>query len=422
MKRFWSAAFLLTLVALGLRLCVSLHVTSDCSGDGPVYQQIGMNVLQHGAYSMDDKAPYSPTFIRMPGYPLVLAAVFGLFGAGNVDALHVVQSVVDTGTCWLVGSLVRRSAPPVAGTTAKTTPGGPLGLPPRRLMPLHLRLHGDHALGDLGPLLRYPLRHRRRLGLEGGGPGPDQVGVGGSGGRCRLPVPARSRPVPGGPGRPPPLGVGRGGAQGDEKGRGVARGHPRHEAHLLPRPRLLPGLRRRHGPMGHPERGAVPPIPAPGPSRGQHARRVRGLRLRELGADVDRPAQGRGGLHLGRGEPASGRGQAAGECLRFAPGARARGRPLRPLQQGGHDRHRIATGRSRAGHHPRHGCGIRGHRAGEGPQSPPEDTTSFSPPAAPGTCGSTPTPSTIPSTATSCPSRPSTHPWASPSSSRSSTS
>ena len=111
MKRFWIIALLLTFAALGLRLYVSLHVTSDCSGDGPVYQQIGMNVLQHGAYSMDDKAPYAPTFIRMPGYPLVLAAVFGLFGRGNLTALHVVQSVVDTGTCWLVGLLCFLCAP-----------------------------------------------------------------------------------------------------------------------------------------------------------------------------------------------------------------------------------------------------------------------------------------------------------------------
>ncbi len=111
MRRAWTSALLLTLCALGLRLFVAMCVTNDCSGDGPVYRQIGLNVLRHGVYSVESEAPFSPTCIRVPGYPLVLAAVFALFGEGNVNAVHAVQAVVDTGTCWLAATLCVLWAP-----------------------------------------------------------------------------------------------------------------------------------------------------------------------------------------------------------------------------------------------------------------------------------------------------------------------
>jgi hypothetical protein len=72
---------------------------------------MGLNILTHGVYSVESEEPFSPTFIRVPGYPLVLAAVFGLFGEKNAEAVHVVQSVVDTGSCWLVALLSLLCAP-----------------------------------------------------------------------------------------------------------------------------------------------------------------------------------------------------------------------------------------------------------------------------------------------------------------------
>ena len=111
MTRFKRLAIIVTLVAIALRVVVAFGVAVDSSGDGPIYQQIARNVVQHGVYSAATQAPYEPTFIRMPGYPLVVAAVFATFGNGNVTALHAVQVVADMCTCWLVLLLALRWAP-----------------------------------------------------------------------------------------------------------------------------------------------------------------------------------------------------------------------------------------------------------------------------------------------------------------------
>ena len=84
---------------------MALFVAQDVSGDGPLYRQIGLNVLRHGVYSAEAQEPYAPTLIRVPGEPLTLALLFGLFGEESYDAVHAVQAVVDTATCGLVAAL-----------------------------------------------------------------------------------------------------------------------------------------------------------------------------------------------------------------------------------------------------------------------------------------------------------------------------
>lgn len=111
MRRFMMVTMLLTLAALGLRLFVALAVASDCSGDGPVYRQIAENLLEHHGYSLETEDPYLPTLIRMPGYPLVLAAIFAIFGKGSTAAVYVVQAVADTATCWAAALLCALWAP-----------------------------------------------------------------------------------------------------------------------------------------------------------------------------------------------------------------------------------------------------------------------------------------------------------------------
>lgn len=105
MRRFLMVATLLTFAALGLRLFVALTVASDCSGDGPIYRQIGVNLLEHHGYSMETEDPYEPTLIRMPGYPLVLAGIFAVFGKGSTTAVFVVETAADTATCWAAALL-----------------------------------------------------------------------------------------------------------------------------------------------------------------------------------------------------------------------------------------------------------------------------------------------------------------------------
>lgn len=105
MKRFWTWAILLTALALGVRFWVAFAVTSDCSGDGPIYWRFGQNLVDHGVYSPDASPPFKPSLIRMPGLPLVIAAVYRLFGGGAHTALLTLQVLADTLTCWLAALL-----------------------------------------------------------------------------------------------------------------------------------------------------------------------------------------------------------------------------------------------------------------------------------------------------------------------------
>ena len=50
----------------------------------------------------------SPTYIRLPGYPAFLAAIFAIFGMEHYRAVLVVQMFVDIATCFLIADLARR--------------------------------------------------------------------------------------------------------------------------------------------------------------------------------------------------------------------------------------------------------------------------------------------------------------------------
>src|ERR1043165_6094699 len=101
-KRRWILYLLFLLVALGFRLFVALRLANDDPDDGRVYSQIARNVLEQHVYSHDSQAPYAPSIIRLPGYPLFIAGVYAVFGHGNNTAVRVVQAVVDTATSVLI--------------------------------------------------------------------------------------------------------------------------------------------------------------------------------------------------------------------------------------------------------------------------------------------------------------------------------
>ncbi|HEY2846419.1 MAG TPA: hypothetical protein VGI80_01295, partial [Pyrinomonadaceae bacterium] len=129
-SRFWRllrrnrGALVLTVVALILltltsRICVAYFLASDEAGDGVVYARLATNLLDHGVYSSDEKAPFTPTFFRMPGYPIFIAGVYDVFGEGNNTAVRITQAVLDTATCifaamiaflWTTGRRRRRAA------------------------------------------------------------------------------------------------------------------------------------------------------------------------------------------------------------------------------------------------------------------------------------------------------------------------
>jgi 4-amino-4-deoxy-L-arabinose transferase-like glycosyltransferase len=104
--RQWSLYVSILLLALGFRLFIALRLPNDEPDDGRVYSQIARNVLEQHVYSIESQAPYTPTLIRLPGYPLFIAAIYSVFGHGNNTAVRLVQAVIDTITCALITCVV----------------------------------------------------------------------------------------------------------------------------------------------------------------------------------------------------------------------------------------------------------------------------------------------------------------------------
>jgi 4-amino-4-deoxy-L-arabinose transferase-like glycosyltransferase len=96
-----------TLAALGLRLFFLFSFPAVIA-DSFVYGDIAKNWLQHGIYGLSGTVEVSPTYIRLPGYPAFLAAVFAIFGMEHYRAVLVLQIFVDTATCFLIADMARR--------------------------------------------------------------------------------------------------------------------------------------------------------------------------------------------------------------------------------------------------------------------------------------------------------------------------
>ncbi len=78
-------------------------------GDTLIYGNIAKNWMQHGIYGFATTARgLQPTLIRLPGYPLFLAACFRVFGVDQYVAVMYVQGLLDLLTCLLIAALARR--------------------------------------------------------------------------------------------------------------------------------------------------------------------------------------------------------------------------------------------------------------------------------------------------------------------------
>lgn len=107
----WAAAALAA--GLALRLWFVRHMAL-VAGDSLMYGDIAKNLLQHRIYGFTEggRLPGSieirPTLIRLPGYPLFLAACFRLFGMEHYNAVLYMQTAADLVTCALVSAIARR--------------------------------------------------------------------------------------------------------------------------------------------------------------------------------------------------------------------------------------------------------------------------------------------------------------------------
>ena len=95
-RRFWLWAVAALVAGLILRLWFVDHM-ARVVGDSLVYGDIAKTWLQHGIYglSTDDPTGARPTLIRLPGYPMFLAACFRLFGMENYRAVLEAQVAID---------------------------------------------------------------------------------------------------------------------------------------------------------------------------------------------------------------------------------------------------------------------------------------------------------------------------------------
>jgi 4-amino-4-deoxy-L-arabinose transferase-like glycosyltransferase len=102
----WAAAALFA--GLLLRLWFIAHY-SRIAGDGLVYGDIARNLVLHHTYGLTAGGLLPrPTLIRVPGYPIFLAASFLLFGVQNYVAVLHVQTAIDLLGCCLVSSTAAR--------------------------------------------------------------------------------------------------------------------------------------------------------------------------------------------------------------------------------------------------------------------------------------------------------------------------
>lgn len=94
----------LLIAALSLRVAIVRVLPNDAPDDGLVYDQMARNLVERHVYSHDTEPPYAPSLIRMPGYSLFLAGVYKVFGHDKTAA-RVIQALLDTATCAMIGLL-----------------------------------------------------------------------------------------------------------------------------------------------------------------------------------------------------------------------------------------------------------------------------------------------------------------------------
>jgi len=96
-----------TLAGIALRLLFLFRFPAT-TADSFVYGDIAKNWLQQGIFGLSGTGGITPTYIRLPGYPAFLAAVFAIFGMEHYRAALVLQVLVDLGTCFLIADVARR--------------------------------------------------------------------------------------------------------------------------------------------------------------------------------------------------------------------------------------------------------------------------------------------------------------------------
>jgi hypothetical protein len=105
------SAVLALIAGAALRLWM-LHKFFEVNGDSELYGGMAKNLLLHGQYALTDSSgALHLTLIRLPGYPLFLAACFRLFGMENYWSASCVQIALEVAGCVLLALCARRVSP-----------------------------------------------------------------------------------------------------------------------------------------------------------------------------------------------------------------------------------------------------------------------------------------------------------------------
>lgn len=104
-RRFflWAA-----LAGLALRMFFFAYVPS-VTDDSRVYIDLASNWLQHGVYGQTQSGQIVAIDTRLPGYPAFLAAIFWVFGMGDIRAVLIAQVLLDLVSSLVIADLARRT-------------------------------------------------------------------------------------------------------------------------------------------------------------------------------------------------------------------------------------------------------------------------------------------------------------------------
>jgi multisubunit Na+/H+ antiporter MnhB subunit len=116
---FWRAGAALALLSGAAMRLWMMRTIPQVEGDTLLYGNLAKNLLLHGQFATSDAGgALHVTLLRLPGYPLFLAACFKLFGVENYNAIILVQIAIELLGCFLLADFARQIAGPRLGKFA----------------------------------------------------------------------------------------------------------------------------------------------------------------------------------------------------------------------------------------------------------------------------------------------------------------
>src|SRR4051812_19124855 len=109
--RLRQVFFLIVLTAgLAFDLSIALYLNNaPPGGDAKIYSRMAVNIVDHRVFSVDEHpladGQFRPTLIRLPGYPVFLAAIYSIAGKENYSAVKAVQGLLHFAAALLAALL-----------------------------------------------------------------------------------------------------------------------------------------------------------------------------------------------------------------------------------------------------------------------------------------------------------------------------